>query len=101
MYVYGGTGMNNKLRRQISTVVGCSLKRVGTLDFAFLEGACTVAGDTIYLCFPYVKEAFKLCQKSSKPRGFENSKTYKQVEQSNHEHTHTKMASSKGMITFI
>merc|ERR1712241_1051206 len=47
MYVYGGF----QEKRQVSTIIGCSLTRVASLTFDHWKGACGNTFDDVYLCF--------------------------------------------------
>ena len=83
-FVFGG----DSERKQISQIIGCSLTRVGTLSFDHNRGACTnVANNKVYLCFG--SGDYKKCRFATSPTG-----QYTEVQESTHEHRHTKIASS-------
>ena len=61
MFIFGGSSR----RRQILEIDNCILKPVGTLQFEFRDGACTVdAYSSIYLCFSSGDDG-RLCRKGS------------------------------------
>ena len=85
-FVFGGETETE----QISQIIGCSLTRVGTLSFDHRHGACTnVANNKIYLCFNDRSGDYKKCRFATSPTG-----QYTEVQESTHEHRHTKIASS-------
>ena len=47
MVIFGG----HNEERQISRLKGYKLKRIGSLDFEHMFGACSVMNEEIYLCF--------------------------------------------------
>ena len=59
-------------RRQIAKVVDCSLKRIDTLSFPFVEGACSANSNQVILCFHYFGDG-KTCHTSNEPTGPFNS----------------------------
>ena len=78
-YAYGGCGLLFKGnfyiygdsigdRRQITVVVGCSLKRIGTLPFPFHEDACAAATNQFFLCHEWFSDK-DACQTSTEPTG--------------------------------
>ena len=90
LYVFGGTNE----RRQISTVHGCGLKCVGSLNFDFKSGACTtVQGSRILLCFGYSTFEGKVCRISNHPTG-----PFAKIRESNYHHYRAKIASNKGLL---
>ena len=93
MYVFGGSN----LKRQISTVDGCGLKRIGSLNFDFERGACTtVQGTGTLLCFSNSKSSKtegQECRVSSSPIG-----SFTKIKNSNYIHYQTKIASNGGLL---
>ena len=84
-YVFGGSS-----KRQISKVIDCSLKRVGTLSFNFEYGACTTVNeDVIYLCFD--KDHTKQCFAGADPVG-----SFTKITRSNFDHRATRISSNEG-----
>lgn len=63
-YIYGG---RDGFANQISTVTDCSLTRVGSLSFAFENGACTSAQNKLFLCFEENSSAEKNCKMAMDP----------------------------------
>ena len=90
-YVFGG--LNE--RRQVSMVNGNQLERKATLDFDFVEGACTVLNQiTIVLCFPDTYDESKVCRQSNNPLG-----SFTKLPNSNYDHQWTRVASFDGKNT--
>ena len=86
MVIFGGIFIKD----QISKVTGCSMTRIGTLDFDFNGGGCTVFNqDTIVLCFDYYHR--KECQTATGP--FES---FVRTADSIYDHKLTRIAASKG-----
>ena len=87
MWMFGGfTEM-----RQVSKVVGCTLKRVADLTFDFHEGACTVGRNEVYLCFDNWQKNGKKCWKSQNPQG-----EYARIADTSYEHSEIRIAASNG-----
>ena len=84
-YVFGGFTKN----RQISKVDGCSLKRVGDLNFDFYHSGCTATESGVYLCFSYF--GLKQCWFSGHILA-----AFDQLQDSNFEHLYTRISSSEG-----
>ena len=85
-YVFGGYNF----KKQISKLEGCSLQRIGSLDFDFYLGGCaTVNEESIYLCFD--EDDSKRCHFGSDPIG-----TFSSVIKSQFSHTYTRIAASEG-----
>ena len=82
-YVYGGW----EQKRQISTIDGCQLKRIASLDFDFKEGACTSTSNTIYLCFENGNG--KACRTANNPTG-----PFGAIADSTFEHSYIQIAAS-------
>ena len=54
LFVFGGYSESNNLRKQVSKVKGCGLKRIGDLSYDFYQGACgtyLMPDERILLCF--------------------------------------------------
>ena len=91
-FVFGG----NAERKQISQIVGCELKRVGSLTFDHFYGACTnVANNLIYLCFNVSPENKKKCRVSSSPSG-----NFEEINESPNEHAYIRLASNNCKFRF-
>ena len=92
MYVFGGA----KEQKQIAQVKtqDCGIKRIGSLPFNFVQGACTVIEENeIMLCFD-IKEydQGKVCRVDRNPNGSLD----KISQESNHYHYRAKIAANKG-----
>ena len=88
MYIFGG---HNELR-QISEVTECGLKRIGTLDFHFLAGACALMqSTTLILCFDRFNDEGKVCRVANSPTA-----SFKKIQESNYHHYTIKIASNGG-----
>ena len=92
MLIYGGYVE----RRQISKVVGCSLKRIGSLPFDHNGGACAAGGGFIYLCFSDFHAHFKDCRRSKHP-----VYTFGRITNSNYGHRSIRLAASNGEVIMI
>ena len=88
-YVFGGFSGDDS--RQISKLVGCHLRRIGTLAFDHRLGACTIVNDEkVYLCFSSgSSNDYKKCRFSYTPDGL-----YMESTPSVHEHRLTSVAAS-------
>ena len=74
-------------------VNGNRLERKATLDFDFVEGACTVLNQiTIVLCFDWIET--KVCRQSNNPLG-----SFTKLPNSNYDHHGTRIASFDGKNT--
>ena len=92
-YVFGGENQS----RQISKVTKCELKRIGSLDFDYAEGACSTVDDReIYLCFYH--NGNKQCQSAVDPHG-----NFTKIAKSIFLHRFAKIAASpsKFQVNFI
>ena len=89
LYIFGGKGSNY---RQISMLIGCQLRRIGSLDFDH-SGACTtVANARIYLCFNGNNEAdFTKCRYANDPLG-----VFTDITSSVYPHNGSPVAASEG-----
>ena len=87
IYVYGG----DKLKRQISQVIGCGLKPIDSLNFDFAMGSCAEEQGVILLCAD-TRTSKLPCYWSRNPTKFESSvsRIYK--------HYSTRMAGANGLI---
>ena len=88
-YVFGGDYEDT----QISKISGCSLERIGSLDFNLKYGACVLVNEeTIYLCF----DAFdtKQCHVGAGPYG-----SFSKITKSQFDHGSTRIAASEGSAT--
>ena len=85
MIIFGGEDQ----RRQINQVQGCTIQRIGTLEFDHDGGGCTTNKNDIYLCFSWEGDE-KLCRKSSDPLG-----SFEKIGRSQFSHTLTGIASSE------
>ena len=86
LFIFGG----NTEKRQISTLIGYKLKRVGDLAFDLRFGACSVMNNHyIYLCFNYVTNDRRRCRRSTGPL-----KTFSEVALSTHIHNRIKISCS-------
>ena len=97
MYVFGGVKEN----RQIAQVTNkdCGLKRLGSLAFDFVQGACTVIeGDEIMLCFDIkANDQGRVCRIDKNPSGSLD----KISEESNHNHYRAKIAANQGIDSYL
>ena len=85
-FVFGGSSQ----KRQISQIVGCELKRVGSLAFDHYFGACTTVGNSlIYLCFNYESGDYKKCRMATSPMG-----QFEEINPSTDDHEYTRIAAS-------
>ena len=85
-YVFGGRWFE----RQISKLEGCSLTRIGSLDFDFEFGGCAAVNDeSIYLCFPRYYD--NQCHVGTDPVG-----TFSKVTESLFDHGQTRVAANEG-----
>ena len=87
-YVFGGYQKQNQ--NQISKLAGCSLKRIGSLDFGLYYGACAaVKEESIYLCFShsYGKKCYI---------GANALDTFSRVKESQFDHKLTRIAANDG-----
>ena len=85
-YVFGGSYLD----RQISKLEGCSLKRIGDLDFDFQVGGCAAVNEeSIYLCFR--RYDYKRCFFGTDPVG-----TFHNVTESHFNHARTRVAANDG-----
>ena len=83
-YIFGGRNE----RRQISKIIGCELKRVGTLSFDLLRGACsTFAEQQVFLCFD--EDNSDACYTAADPE-----LPFTSILSSTHEHRYISIASS-------
>ena len=93
MYVFGGA----KEHRQISQVTtkDCGLKRIGNLQFDFVQGACTVIEENeIILCFDTKQnDQGRICRIDKNPTGSLD----KISQESSHYHYRAKIAANKGV----
>ena len=88
-YIFGGSEQNS---RQIIEVKGCSLSRIGTLDFDHYIGACSNVDDRqIYLCFD--EKDTKQCRSAVEPLG-----TFTKIEQSSYGHSTIRTAASPSSL---
>ena len=97
MFVFGGA----KESRQIAQVTtkDCGLKRLGSLSFDFVQGACTVIeGDEIMLCFDIkANDQGRVCRIDKNPSGSLD----KISEESNHYHYRAKIAANQGIDSYL
>ena len=99
-YLFGGSSQTT----QISQLIGYKLQRVGTLDFAFLGGACSIVDDEIFLCFGYPDDSphCTRCTKATSPLQFSTQNTgdtYSEVTRANEMHCLIRTPSSKGKLS--
>ena len=74
---------------------GNRLERIGSLDFSFEEGGCTVLNQlTIVLCFSSFEQ--KVCRQSNDPLG-----SFTTLPNSHYTHKQTKIASFDGKRQII
>ena len=79
----------------MSMINGNRLERIGSLDFSFQHGGCTVLNQlTIVLCFGYYEQ--KVCRQSNDPLG-----PFTKLPNSNFSHWQTKIASFDGKRQII
>ena len=90
MYVFGGGDETLEIpNRQISKIIGCELKRVGTLEFNLMRGGCTnYKDDRVFLCFDMNQG--KTCYTADGPES-----PFTSIESSNYDHRITSLASSE------
>ena len=95
MYVFGGAKENRQIAQV--TTKDCGLKRLGSLSFDFVQGACTVIeGDEIMLCFDIkANDQGRVCRIDKNPTGSLD----KISQESNHYHYKAKIAANKGTIS--
>ena len=90
LFVFGGHPNNGDERRQISKLVGCKLKRIGTLDFDHYNAPCTNFNDEkVYLCFNNHPSDYKRCRYANNPDGL-----YLEATSSIHDHRFSSVAAS-------
>ena len=65
-YIYGSG--EDKAKRQIAKVIGCSLKTIDTLPFEHNYGSCATKSNQIILCFDMLSDG-KTCYISNEPTG--------------------------------
>ena len=96
MFVYGGTYKVNDY--QIARVDGCSLNRIGELDFSFANGGCAVTQGVIeselFLCFP--SSGTSKCRVGKGPGG-----PFTEIPPSVTSHRYTKIAASDSKLKNI
>ena len=54
LFVFGGDSESNNMRKQVSKVMDCGLRRIGDLSYDFRQGACGtyyMPDERILLCF--------------------------------------------------
>ena len=92
MFVFGGAKENRKIAQV--TTKDCGLKRLGSLSFDFVQGACTVIeGDEIMLCFDVkANDQGRICRIDKNPTGSLD----KISQESNNYHYRAKIAANKG-----
>ena len=85
-FIFGG----RYEQKQISSLNGCKLERVGSLSFHFPCGACANVDDqSIYLCFSEYGK--KLCWHGNNPSG-----SFKETSPSSFSHARTRIGASSG-----
>ena len=76
------------MRRQISEVTECEVKRIGSLSFNLKFGTCGNSGDReIYLCFDF--DEAKQCRYAVDPLG-----NFTEVEPTRFNHSESRIAAS-------
>ena len=86
-FVFGGSSE----KKQISQIIGCELKRVGSLAFDHHYGACTtVSGSLIYLCFNSASGDYNKCRMAISPLG-----QFEETNPSTNDHRYTRVAASE------
>ena len=90
MFVFGGWSV----KRQISQVSSCGLVRIGSLDFDFYNGACTIFHSQILLCFDWSQNEGHVCRLAKSPTGL-----FSKVRSSYYHHYSTKIASNGSKST--
>ena len=92
-FVYGGSYQINDY--QIARLDGCSLSRIGQLDFSFASGGCAVTqgaiSSEIILCFP--SSGTSKCRSGQDPTG-----PFTILPNSNTSHRYTKIAASESEV---
>lgn len=93
MYIFGGM----HLKRQVSKMEGCSLKRISSLDFDLNGGTCTAmpTSNQIALCFS--SDERTVCRVTSNP----DKKKYQKIAESKFEHKWIQIASNEGKFSCI
>ena len=92
-YLFGG---DQGYTRQISRLNGCSIERIGSLDFESSWGGCAnVNDDRIYLCFSRDKDDYRTCRYAVDPVG-----EFTIAEQSLHPHQGIRIAASESESRF-
>ena len=87
-YIYGG--YKNEKTYQISKVEDCTLKRIGSLPFSHMNGACPATHDQLFLCFDFFSTGSeKLCRVATEPTG-----PFSEIEKSNYSHMYTRSATN-------
>ena len=97
MYVFGGFKENRQIAQV--TTKDCGLKRLGSLSFDFVQGACTVIeGDEIMLCFDIkANDQGRVCRIDKNPSGSLD----KISEESIHYHYRAKIAANQGIDSYL
>ena len=86
LYIFGGYDQWN----QISKVMDCSLKRVGSLSFNFYHGGCAAVNEErSYLCFS--SNDMKQCHEGADPLG-----AFSKTTKSQFDHRSIRIAASEG-----
>ena len=89
LYVFGGI---DSYKRQVSRLDNCTLTKIGSLNFNFVNGACTNYHDRrVYLCFDIEQQ--KLCRFAESPEA-----TFAESSSSHETHAYTRIASSQSEV---
>ena len=92
-FVFGG----NEEKSQISSINGCRLERVGSLDFDQSYGGCANVNDqSIYLCFNSAPADYKQCRVANDP--FE---TFHEIDETVYNHRETLIGASRGKSLMV
>ena len=91
-FIFGGNSYNGGDERQISTITGCRVQRVGTLSFNHDQGDCSVGGAKVFLCFDNsgLQTEVKTCRYADDPLG-----EFTEVASSFYNHRSISIASSE------
>ena len=90
-FIYGGYD----LKTQISTLNGCKLENVATLNFEFQHGSCANMNDEqLFLCFS-PEDSTKLCRSSESPTGH-----FEKITECIENHKYGGLAASSGEMRF-
>ena len=92
-FVFGG----GSFETQISQIIDCQLKRIGTLAFDHRQGGCAnVRNNLIYLCFNDNSSDRKKCRVANSP-----TDQFEQIADSTYEHRLIRIAASDSKLQKI